>query len=239
MTALGQRDGHTLIKICGLKTADGVRTAAKHGADLLGFVFAPSRRRTEAGQVAGLLADLGEDAGRIKTSGVFVNPGLAELERTMAACPLDVIQLHGEEPPDFCRVVKARFPGVTVLKALGIAARSGDESAGAGTKDAEAEARLSPYGGAVDGFLLDTGSGGTGKRFAWSVIPAHQAVAETLGVPLLIAGGLDPDNVADLVGTYRPAGVDVSSGVETDGHKDAGKIAAFIERVRTIDQQRT
>lgn len=240
MTAAGHTDGRTLIKICGLNTAEGVRAAAEHGADLLGFVFAESRRRADPGQVAEFLAALGHGSGRFKAAGVFVDPGLAELERIMDACKLDIIQLHGKESPAFCRLVKVRFPGALVFKALGIAEGAGDAShAASGPAETAVRSRLSPYGGAVDGFLLDTGSGGTGRRFDWTVIPAHQAVAAELGVPLLVAGGLDPDNVAELVGTYRPAGVDVSSGVETDGRKDIGKIAAFIERVRNIDQQRT
>lgn len=95
-----------------------------------------------------------------------------------------------------------------------------------------------PYAGTVDAFLLDTPGGGTGRRFAWDVIPGYAAAARELGVPLFVAGGLDPGNVTDLVGRYGPDGVDVSSGVETDGAKDPAKIAAFLERVRDIDQKR-
>lgn len=249
---IARGSGRTLVKICGLGTAEAVRAAAMCGADLVGFVFAPSRRKVTAEQAAGLAAALGETAAGVRTAGVFVNPGLEELERTMETVRLDVIQLHGDETPDFCRLVKARFPESMILKALrapglpaaddaGDAAAAGDaaDAAGpAGDRPPSAAAHLAPYAGAADAFLLDTPGGGTGRRFAWDILPAYTAAATALGVPLFVAGGLDPDNVAGLIRRYRPAGVDVSSGVETGGSKDAAKMAAFIERVRTSELER-
>lgn len=242
----------TLVKVCGIRGEEALAAAIRSGADLAGFVFAESRRRVTAEQAARLTAVLGDGDGRLRTAGVFVNPAIAELDRVMEAAKLDVIQLHGSETPDFCLEVKRRYPGVSVFKAIAAkpaetepedSADGQGEAAGEGIGESggnqiEAFRHVASYGDIVDAFLLDTLGGGTGKRFAWEIIPPYQAACERFGVKLFVAGGLDPSNVAELVDRYRPDGVDVSSGVETGGVKDTGKIAAFIERVRSIDRQR-
>lgn len=253
MNAFQSASGRTLVKICGLKTAEAALAAARSGADLVGFVFAESRRRVSPEEAAAILSAAGGLAG-VKVAGVFADPDLAELERVMAAVRLDVIQLHGRESPAFVREVKVRFPAAAVIKAVDATGGpeagktagappdadrlSADEPDGGSGANRPAE-RLRPYAGAADAFLLDTSGGGTGRTFPWDVIPGCKAAAAEIGAPLFVAGGLDPGNVAGLVARYRPDGVDVSSGVETGGAKDVAKIAAFIERVRTIDQART
>jgi phosphoribosylanthranilate isomerase len=233
LNAFQSASGRTLVKICGLKTPDAALCAARCGADFIGFVFAESRRRVTAEEAAAIAK--GGEVGRFgaKIAGVFVNPDPEQLERVMETVRLDAIQLSGSEPPAFVREVKARFPDTAVIKAIDA---SGEPEGR--TQGGSAAERLLAYAGAADAILLDTAGGGTGRQFDWAVLPGCKAAAAKIGVPLFVAGGLDPDNVAGLVRRYRPDGVDVSSGVETGGAKDAAKIAAFIERVRTIETQR-
>ncbi|QTH44867.1 phosphoribosylanthranilate isomerase [Cohnella sp. LGH] len=214
----------TAVKICGIKEEATLRGMAGLQVDYIGFVFAKSRRQVTPERAA----QLQEEARRVSmargkpplTVGVFVNPTLEQLAQTLAVVPLDVVQLHGEETPEFAREVRERL-SVDVWRALSV----GDEDS------AEGAARLQAYAGVVSTVLLDTAGGGTGKTFRWDVIPAYQQAAADSGLRLFVAGGLSPDNADELVATYRPAGVDISSGVETDGAKDIGKIAAFAERV--------
>lgn len=240
MIAPVREGSRTLVKICGLSTAEAALAAAECGADLIGFVFAESRRRVTAEQ-AGAIAEALAAYPDVVVTGVFVNPDMADLERIVPAARLDAVQLHGDEPAAFLRDIKRRMPRVKIIKAF---SASGEKAAGRETASGStagggvAAERLLPYAGIADAFLVDSAQGGTGKRFAWEIIPDYMSAAAAIGVPLFVAGGLDPGNVADLVNRYSPGGVDVSSGVETDGAKDVAKIAAFIERVRTIDQQR-
>lgn len=224
------------VKICGLLTADMVRAVAELPVDHIGLVFARSKRQVTAEQAAELIQALKESRrGEIpETVGVFVNPTEQELNGVMQAAPLDVIQLHGQESPSFCRSVKAAFPGVKVFKVISVA---GDSAVDA-VKDREAHAasQLEPYRDAVEAILLDTHDplygGGSGKTFAWETIPPYLNWCRAAGIRLIVAGGLHPDNVQELLSTYAPDGVDVSSGVETDGVKDLLKIQAFVERVK-------
>lgn len=237
----------TLIKICGLQSVEVLKSVIKLPVDLIGLVFAPSRRRLSPEAAAPLVAALRAERSahgsqKPLAAGVFVNPSEAEMEQVMALAPLDVIQLHGQESAETCRKVKERF-GVLVYKAIGIAegsreAQQAEPAASTSTSPGRAKSADSfeDYLNAVDGLLLDTydpaQGGGTGKTFAWELIPHYRNKAREAGIPLLIAGGLHADNVAGLIGDYGPDGVDVSSGVETDGVKDLDKIARFVERVR-------
>ncbi|MFC5403800.1 phosphoribosylanthranilate isomerase [Cohnella soli] len=219
---------NALIKICGIKeeaTLEGMK-----GLDVayIGFVFAKSKRQVSPERAAQLLdvahgVPMAGDA-RPLAVGVFVNPTLEQLEETLDAVRLDVVQLHGQETPEFSREVGQRF-GVEVWRALPVT-ESADED------PEEGSARLAAYAGAVSTILLDTAGGGTGKSFRWDVIPAYQEAAKESGLRLFVAGGLSPDNADRLITAYLPEGVDISSGVETDGVKDNGKIAAFVERVK-------
>lgn len=211
------------VKICGIKEEATLSGMAGLPVDYIGFMFAEKSRRRVSPEQAGKLHALSRSIAMAdglppSTVGVFVNPTMELIAETLGAVPLDVVQLHGEESPEFCRQVGDRF-GVEVWRALPVTEATGPD-------------RLQAYSGAVTAVLLDTAGGGTGVAFGWDVIPAYQAEADKHGLKLFIAGGLSPDNANELITGYRPYGVDVSSGVETDGIKDTVKIAAFAERVK-------
>ncbi|GIO97522.1 N-(5'-phosphoribosyl)anthranilate isomerase [Paenibacillus lautus] len=219
----------TALKICGLQSVEVLKSMINLPVDYIGFVFAKSRRKVSPQQAAQLIQVLREwDHDMIPAAvGVLVNPDLDELEELLREAALDVVQLHGQESPQFCREVKERFP-VSVFKAVSI---ESDRS------EAERLSALDPYAGSIDGLLIDTYDpvygGGSGKTFAWDLIPPYQQWAKRQGIPLFVAGGLDSDNVSHLIGQYAPYGVDVSSGVESEpGVKDINKVIAFVERVK-------
>lgn len=200
------------IKICGLRTLKDAMAAVEAGADALGFVFAKSKRQItpkEARDIIGQLPPL------VTTVGVFVNEEAARVREIAQFCRLDRVQLHGEESPDYCRDLN-----LNVIKAFAV-------------KDAASLKNISLYREVTRGFLLDTyvtgAAGGTGKTFSWPL--AQQAAP--FG-PVILAGGLTPENVAQAIAEAEPYAVDVSSGVETDGVKDAGKMKQFVEAVRRI-----
>lgn len=208
----------TQVKICGIKHKETLRLLVECQVDYAGFVFAPSKRKVDVATAKEILHAVPEHPPAV---GVFVNPSLEELEETVREVPLAVLQLHGQETPDFCRVVKERF-SLPVWKALAVG------------NEAEATEGMAAYAAHVDAFLFDTydpaQAGGTGRRFSWEQIPDLQVA--TQGVTAIIAGGIHVDNVAELIGRYRPSVIDLSSGVETDGEKDATKIKSLMERVR-------
>ncbi|MBP0444648.1 phosphoribosylanthranilate isomerase [Roseomonas sp. SSH11] len=207
----------TLTKICGLNDPAGLDAAVAGGADMIGLVFfPPSPRAIPPAQAAALAARLPAEGSPLRV-GLFVDPDDATLAATLEAVPLDILQLHGEETPERCAAIRARF-GRPVMKALGIAT--------------EADlALLDAYAPAVDRFLLDakpppgaTIPGGNAAVFDWSLL-THRPIPR----PWLLAGGLTPDNVAGAIRATAAPGVDVSSGVEkARGVKDPARIAAFL-----------
>lgn len=223
--------GETIVKICGLQDVEVLKSMVHLPLDYIGFVFAPSRRRVSAERAAQLMAELVNwQAGEApRAAGVFVNPELAELGELLSIVPLDVIQLHGQESLSFCIEVKQAFPQVKVWKALTVADKDRN-------KAEDVYSYFESYASVVDALLLDTydpgQSGGSGRTFAWDELPAYQEIAARYGLPLFVAGGLHPGNVGDLLEAYAPDGVDVSSGVESDGSKDIVKMTAFVERVK-------
>lgn len=217
----------TAVKICGLQSVEVLKSMVHLPIDYIGFVFAKSKRQVSGAQAAELIPILQEwITGTAPASvGVFVNPTLPELSRILAEAPLDIIQLHGSETPEFCREVKQAF-GVKIFKALSV---KDDGSI-------HHEQPLAGYEGVIDGLLLDTYDplygGGSGKTFAWERAEPYKTWANRHEIEFLAAGGLHPGNVEELIGCLNPDGVDVSSGVETDGVKDINKIIAFVERVK-------
>lgn len=203
----------TRIKICGIADVATALVAADAGADAIGLVFAPSRRRITPSQAQEIAAALPPFVTKV---GVFVDEEHHRIEELIAACDLGAVQLHGDESAEFC----ARFR-VPVIKAVRV-------------KDASSLERLHGY--RVGAFLLDTydasALGGTGRTFDWSLA---EHAARTYRV--VLSGGLRPDNAVDALTRVHPYGVDVSSGVETDGRKDHTKIREFIRRVREWDMQ--
>ena len=212
--------GQVITKICGINDAAAMQAAAAAGADLIGFVFFPPSPRAVTPAQAASIAGPGAAPGPAKV-GLFVDPEDALIETVLAALPLDVIQLHGEETPARCAAIRARF-GVSVMKAFGIAT-------------AEDLSQLADYAPAVDRFLLDAKAppgaplpGGNAAPFDWTLM-AGRAIPR----PWLLAGGLTPGNVADAIRVSAAPGVDVSSGVErARGVKDAALIAAFVDAAR-------
>jgi len=194
--------------------------AVEAGARYLGVILAPGGKRTVTPEAAAVIfGDL-----PARRAGVFVNATASELRRAAAAARLDVLQLHGDEPPGLAAAL--REEGFTVWKA--VRPRDGDEFAAAAVL----------YGGSVDALLLDGYSpdarGGTGKAFPWREIAARLDVLAD-GVALVAAGGLRPGNVAEAATILRPAIVDVSSGVESaPGVKDPDAVRAFIAAVRAL-----
>lgn len=207
----------TRVKICGLTRAGDAQAAAAAGADAIGLVFyAKSPRAVDAAQAGAVLAALPPFVTRV---GLFVDAPAAFVTEVLGAVPLDLLQFHGEEPPDYC----AAF-GRPWIKALRV--RPGLNLAG--------EARR--YGAAA-ALMLDAYRpgvpGGTGESFDWGLIPPG------MGPRIVLAGGLTPDNVAEAIARVRPYAVDVSGGVEsTRGIKDSAKIDAFMQGVRDGDKSR-
>lgn len=200
------------VKICGITNVEDAFHAVKGGADALGFVFHDkSPRAVTPEKAAAIVAALPPF---VQTVGLFVNADISFVNATAASCRLDLVQLHGDESPAFCRQVDRR-----VIKAFRV-------------KDISS---LEPMGGyRVAGFLLDAWTpdayGGTGQTFNWEV-------AKGAGVfgPVILAGGLSPDNVAQAVAAVAPYAVDVSSGVESaPGKKDAEKVREFIRRAKGL-----
>ena len=208
----------TRTKICGITRSEDGSNAARAGADAIGLVFYPKSPRNVGLQQAQAIARALPPF--VSTVALFVNPSEAEVAAVLQTVRPDVLQFHGEEPPAFCRSF-----GVPYLKAFRV--RPGGDLLQS----------AAPYDDA-QGWLLDAWSaaahGGTGERFDWDLIPPD------LPCPLILAGGLTPDNVAEAVRRVRPWAVDVSSGVEAggvQGIKDAAKVAAFIKEVANVDLQ--
>lgn len=201
----------TRIKICGITRSEDALVCAHAGADAIGLVFyPPSPRHVVAAQAAAIARALPPF---VTTVGLFVNPAMEQVEAVLSEVHLDVLQFHGDEPPEFC----AGF-GVPYLKAIRV--KAGVDLVQCAIRYQQAQGLL------LDAYVEGT-PGGTGKSFDWGLIPAG------LPLPVILSGGLSPANVADAIRRVRPWAVDVSSGVEASkGIKDVAKIAAFIEGVR-------
>ena len=214
----------TRIKICGLSEIDSALAAAKAGADFVGLVFAPSRRQVSLAKALPLVEAIHHLSPRPAVVGVFVNAATQDVNRTADACRLDWVQLSGDETWDYCRQIER-----PVIRVIHISA---DKTTGEVIAEVGTGRRLLPRKELI--FLLDSSSGeaygGTGQAFDRQV--ARQVARR---FPVMVAGGLTPDNVGPLVGEVRPWGVDVSTGVETSGRKDVSKIKDFIRVVRQAD----
>lgn len=213
------------VKICGITHVEDALAVAEAGADLLGFIFyLPSPRYVTIGQAGEIIAALhrweGERDHRqpIRTVGVFVDEELDRVREAIRECNLDYAQLHGKEPPEYAAAL-----GAHTIKALRVRSEADIEQLAAYTASA---------------YLLDayhpTKSGGTGQTWDWKLATA----AKQYG-PVIVAGGLTPANVAEVVRQVQPYGVDVSSGVESaPGRKDIAKVQRFVAAAKGISPHR-
>ncbi|WP_157219793.1 phosphoribosylanthranilate isomerase [Flavisphingomonas formosensis] len=208
-------------KICGLSTLDTLDAAIGGGASHVGFVFFPkSPRNVTPEQAGGLAARVPAHVARV---GLFVDPDPGFVAHVLAVAKLDVIQLHGAEPPELLHRVRAH-PGIELWKAIPVRTRA-DLDAG----------RL--YRGTADRLLYDAKPpkgadlpGGNGLRFDWKLLNGHSHA-----LPWALSGGLDTDNIAEAVGITGARLVDISSGVESaPGVKDVDKIAGFLQAVARL-----
>jgi len=206
----------TRIKICGITRLDDARTAVEAGADALGFVFYPSSPRyIDPDRVREIIRRLPPMVTRV---GLFVDEKIQTVKEIEQYCFLDLLQFHGRETPEYCEW----FPG-RAIKAIGV-------------KDISPLEEMKRY--SVSGFLLDACSedlnGGTGCPFDWSL-----AIEAAKSEPVMLAGGLTPENVGEAILKIHPYAVDVSSGVgSSPGEKDPDRTRRFISAVRRADQDR-
>ena len=206
------------VKICGITRLEDAVSAARFGADAVGFVFTESPRRVSPEEARRISLEMPDGPARV---GVFVDSPLEEVLELVEYCGLDLVQLHGDEGYEYCSAL-----GGKAIKALRVN----------GTLDIARATRYSQEG-ACHALLLDgfdpSRHGGTGRTFNWKMVHLIE------GNPrLIIAGGLDPGNVTEAVKTARPFGVDASSGVERSrGVKDPVLVYKFIEKARKTDYE--
>jgi len=213
----------TRIKICGLSQLQHAVVAAEAGADFLGFVFAPSPRQISPERAREIVAALKGRQTCPAIVGVFVNMPAGDVNQIADLCCLDWVQLSGDQTWEYCQQIQK-----PIIKAIHV----GSEQSIA---QLASQLKIGTSGDFDLIHLLDTkmkgAYGGTGQSFDWKLT---QELAR--GFPFFLAGGLSPENVTQAVKQVRPWGVDVSSGVESNGVKDASKIKAFIEAVRGVEQ---
>ncbi|PAD35444.1 phosphoribosylanthranilate isomerase [Terribacillus saccharophilus] len=194
-----------IVKICGIQSVETGRMAVEAGADMIGFVFADSRRKVSPEQAARIGKEL---PAQVKKVGVFVNEPIESLLDIVETAGLDYIQLHGDETPDYVKAINK-----PVIKAFSVASEDDLK-------------QLADY--QCEYYLLDSPAeayrGGNGTAFDWSLASSEAISREKL----FLAGGLHSENVQQAIGEVSPVGVDVSSGVETEGQKDPIKIKQFI-----------
>lgn len=212
----------TKIKICGLSEIQHALAAAKAGADFIGLVFAPSRRQVSAKKALQIVKAIRSLRPHPDIVGVFVNSASGEVNRIADYCNLDWVQLSGDETWDYCQQIER-----PIIKTVHVSNAKTSEEV---VSEIAMGYQLLPRQDFV--FLVDSrvgdSYGGTGQAFDWKL--AKEVSAR---FSVIIAGGLTPNNVGQLVKEVWPWGVDVSTGIETDGQKDVAKITAFIRVVRT------
>ena len=216
----------TLVKICGLSEVEDALGAAEAGADFVGMVFAESRRKVRPERALEMVSAVKNSKRSPQTVGVFAGFSPEEVNTIAEYCGLHRVQLSGGEPWHYCQQVSR-----PLTKSLHISTETKTEE----LLNAMEEGTRFLKGRDII-FLLDTkvgnASGGTGKTFDWNV-----AKEVAVRFPVMIAGGLDPNNVTTLIREIHPWAVDVSSGVETAGRKDTSKIGRFIAAVKGIDAE--
>ncbi|KUP30574.1 phosphoribosylanthranilate isomerase [Bacillus halotolerans] len=204
------------LKYCGIRSLQDLQLAADSQADYLGFIFAVSKRKVSPADVKKWLSQVRTEK---QIAGVFVNESLGTIARIAGDLQLDVIQLHGDETPKDAEALRL-LTNCEIWKAL--------------HHNSTAIQDLDRFNDSVDGFVIDSSvkgaRGGTGVAFAWDCVPEYQQKAEQTGKRCFIAGGVNPDTIADLL-KWRPGGVDLASGIEKNGQKDDKLIRLLEERM--------
>jgi len=200
------------IKICGITNKEDALWAVNLKVDALGFIFADSPRRVKPEIVQGIIELLPPF---ISSVGVFVNEDRKKVEEITESCGLTTLQFHGEESPSYCEEFKQK-----IVKALRI-------------ENKDILEKAVQYKDKVDAYLLDTYSpskyGGTGKTFDWCIAKE----IKEFGLPIILSGGLNPENIREAISEVEPYGIDVSSGVEErPGKKNMEKLINFVRIVR-------
>jgi len=212
----------TRVKICGIRDKTHALAAVEAGADFIGLVFAPSRRQVSPQKALQLVEVVRGLRSRPAVVGVFVNAAAQEVNHIADYCQLDWVQLSGDETWQYCQELKK-----AIIKVIHVSSGHKTDEILA---DIETGYQLLPEKELV--CLLDSrvggAYGGTGQVFNWQL-----AREVSVRFPVMIAGGLTPANVGQLVREVQPWGVDVSTGVESNGLKDASKIRAFVKAVRS------
>ncbi|MDR3089671.1 MAG: phosphoribosylanthranilate isomerase [Desulfobulbaceae bacterium] len=212
----------TRIKVCGITNPDDAAMAVAAGVDALGFIFAASSpRAVKTSQAKNIIAQLPP---MVDAVGVFVNQDPVELVEIIEYCGLTLVQLHGDESPDYCRKLAYDATPCRIIKAFRVQPES-------------SESDFAPYRETVSAFLLDAWHpvmrGGSGERFDWQRIASFK-----LGRPCVLAGGLRPDNIALAISQAKPFAVDVNSGVEDEpGRKNQSKLETLIKQARLADAE--
>jgi phosphoribosylanthranilate isomerase len=204
----------TRIKVCGFTREDQLAQAAQLGVDAVGLVFYPPSPRNVSIEQAQVLCRAVPPF--VTTVGLFVDAPAEQVREVLRQVPLTLLQFHGDETPAYCQQFDLPY-----IKAVRV--KPGLDLLQYTTDFASARGLL------LDAYVAGV-PGGTGERFDWTLIPAD------LPLPVVLSGGLDPENVAEAINNVRPWAVDVSSGVEQGkGNKDLAKMAAFIDGVRNAD----
>jgi phosphoribosylanthranilate isomerase len=213
----------TRIKMCGTTSITDACEAARLGVDAIGLIFAEKSPRyitpEKALEITSKLPPF------LTKVGVFVNKEKKEIEEIVHYLGLNAVQLHGSEEPKYCSDLASAIPTCSILKAIRVGTHSSQED-------------FLIFDEAVKGFVVDTyekgRDGGTGKTFDWKILDKIQ-----LNLPLILAGGLTPDNIQDALRTVKPLAVDVNSGIEMEpGKKDHAKLKKLVEKVREIDSSK-
>ena len=217
----------TQVKICSIGRLDHALSAAQAGADYVGLVFVPERRRritpAAAQEIAAGLRQTGPNPPKVV--GIFAGQPLDEVAQTATGCGLDLAQLCGGESLDYCNQLRSQA-GIDIIRVVHVPDNAAQDAASLfpTIQEFRGQGHLVTLDRQVDGL-----QGGTGQSFDWDTA----AQLSRQGIDFFLAGGLTPDNVAQAVAAVQPWGVDVSTGVETGGVKDPGKIRAFINNAKT------
>lgn len=207
-----------LLKLCGNHSLNDVEVSFGSSADYVGFVFAKSKRQVTRGQIAEWLQQ--HEPTKKKLVALFVNASTDEIVEAVSSLPISIIQCHGNESPSQISEIKKRL-NIPVWKVI--------------HHSEDGRYVMQSYENIADGYIVDCKVGkqwgGTGVSFDWTSVPTYMQEGQRQNVPVFIAGGIRPENIADLL-VYQPDGIDVSSGIEENGLKSRKLVRELEERMR-------